>query len=145
MPTRSLLARTVFALAGLSALFCGPTRLLAGAADNRLDIYWVDVEGGAATLIVTPAGESILIDTGNAGRRDPGRIVKLAAEIGVPQIDHLVVTHYHSDHFGGAATLAQLMPVKALYDNGVFEGIREKPDQAYQDLPAGKRGRSFAR
>src|SRR5688572_9057103 len=54
---------------------------LAGAGDKRLDIYWVDVEGGAATLIVTPAGESILIDSGNPGRRDPDRIVKVATTV----------------------------------------------------------------
>ena len=46
----------------------------AGRGDNRLDIYWIDVEGGAATLLVTPAGESVLIDTGNPGNRDPDQI-----------------------------------------------------------------------
>ena len=53
----------------------------AGSADRTLDIYWIDVEGGGATLIVTPAGESILIDSGNPGVRDPGRIHKTATEV----------------------------------------------------------------
>ena len=61
-----------------------------------LDLYWVDVEGGAATLIVTPAGESVLIDTGMPGERDPKRIVKLAREIGLKQIDHLKIASQRS-------------------------------------------------
>lgn len=116
-----------------------PARVDAGAADKRLDIYWIDAEGGAATLIVTPAGESVLIDTGSPGRRNPGRIVKMAAQAGLKQIDHLIITHYHGDHFGGAATLAHMMPIRAVYDNGLFEGIREKPDQEYLAFPAGRR------
>src|SRR2546428_13764629 len=92
----------------------------AGLVDKRLDIYWADVEGGAGTLIVTPSGESILIDTGSAGGRDPGRIHQLATQVaGLKKIDHLLITHFHSDHFGGAAELAQLMPLGTVYDNGV--------------------------
>src|SRR5262245_9110324 len=89
--------------------------LVAGVSDHRLDVYWIDTEGGAATLIVTPAGESVLIDTGNPGGRDAGRIHKTATEVaGLEKIDHLVVTHLHTDHFGGAAELAALMPVGSL-------------------------------
>jgi beta-lactamase superfamily II metal-dependent hydrolase len=112
----------------------------AGQSDKRLDVYWVDVEGGAATLMVMPTGESVLIDTGNPGRRDAQRIFDVAARVaGLRQIDHLVITHYHGDHFGGAATLASLMPIKNLYDNGLFEGGRERPDKAYLEFPAEKR------
>ena len=117
-----------------------PSLARAGGGDKRLDIYWVDVEGGAATLIVTPAGESILIDSGNPGRRDPDRIVKVATGVaGLKQIDHLITTHYHGDHFGGAITLATLLPIKNLYDNGRFEGMPESPGKAYFDLPAGRK------
>ena len=109
----------------------------AGPADGRLDLYWIDVEGGAATLMVTPAGEGVLLDTGNLGRRDPERIVKVAGEIaGLKQIDHLVITHYHGDHFGGSITLADLMPIKNLYDNGKFENMPDDPGKAYFDLKA---------
>src|SRR5688500_3780221 len=98
----------------------------AGEADGRLDIYWIDVEGGAATLVVTPAGESVLLDTGNPGRRDAERIFQTAAGVaGLTRIDHLITTHYHGDHFGGAATLSQLLPIRHVHDNGIFEGIRE--------------------
>jgi len=92
------------------------------AAEKTLDIYWVDVEGGGATLIVTPAGESILIDSGNPGVRDAGRIHKAATEAaGVKQIDHCVTTHFHIDHFGGAAELSTLMPIRHVHDNGIPE------------------------
>jgi len=80
----------------------------------------MDVEGGGATLIVTPENEAVLIDTGNPGGRDAKRIHHVAAEVaGLKQIDHVILTHYHSDHFGGAAELAQLIPLGILHDNGV--------------------------
>jgi competence protein ComEC len=89
------------------------------AADRGLEVYWVDVEGGA-TLIVTPAGESLLIDSGMPGGRDSGRIHKVAAEIaGLKRIDYLLTSHFHIDHFGGAAEVAQLIPIGTVYDNGV--------------------------
>ncbi|MFN0017922.1 MAG: ComEC/Rec2 family competence protein [Pirellulaceae bacterium] len=112
----------------------------AGPKDGRLDIYWIDVEGGAATLIVSPAGETVLIDTGNIGRRDPDRIVKTLVEVaGMKQLDHVIITHYHSDHFGGAATLGDLVPIRNLWDNGEFEGLRDRPDKAYLSLKCGKK------
>jgi beta-lactamase superfamily II metal-dependent hydrolase len=92
----------------------------AGLADRTLDIYWNDVEGGGATLIVTPAGESVLIDSGNPGVRDSGRIHKTAAQAaGLKTVDHYVTTHFHTDHFGGAAELAALIPIGQVYDNGI--------------------------
>src|SRR5687768_1851949 len=93
--------------------------VFAGVKDGRLDVIWSDVEGGAATLIVTPAGESILIDSGNPGGRDSARIHKAAAEAGLKRIDHLITTHLHIDHFGGAAELAKLIPIGTVWDNGI--------------------------
>src|ERR1700722_17939668 len=101
-------------------LFLGlllPFSAAAGLAGKTLDIYWVDVEGGAATLIVTPENESVLIDTGMPGVRDPGRIHDVAANVaGVPFINHLILTHFHIDHFGGAAELSELMPIGIVHD-----------------------------
>jgi competence protein ComEC len=104
-------------------LFLGlllPLSAVAGLADKTLDIYWVDVEGGAATLIVTPENQSILIDTGMPGVRDPGRIHDVATKVaGLSSIDHLITTHFHIDHFGGAAELSELMPIGIVHDNGI--------------------------
>ncbi len=102
------------------------------ARDQTLDIYWIDSEGGGSTLIVTPTGESVLIDTGNPGGRDSQRIQKVATEVaGVKRIDHVIITHFHSDHFGGLAELSALMPVGTLHDKGVPEG---SPDGRQQDV-----------
>src|SRR3954469_2535519 len=96
----------------------------ASAAQNRttLDIYVVDVEGGNGTLFVTPSGESVLIDTGNAGelpaKRDAGRIMEAVRDAGLTQIDHLILTHYHGDHYGGMAELAKQIPIKEFIDHG---------------------------
>src|SRR5947207_11426112 len=82
-----------------------PVNKMSAAADpGTLSVYWADVEGGAGTLIVTPAGESVLIDTGMPGGRDSKRIHDLATRaIGLKKIDYLIITHFHIDHFGGAA------------------------------------------
>jgi competence protein ComEC len=110
------IARFLGLLAGMTAF--DPT--FAGVADGRLDLYWIDVEGGGATLIVTPAGESVLIDSGSPGGRDAPRIHRVAAEVaGLGKIDHYVTTHFHLDHYGGAAELAALMPIGQVYDNGL--------------------------
>lgn len=111
----------------------------AQAKDGQFEIYWVDTEGGAATLMVTPAGESVLVDTGNPGVRDSNRIVKVAAEAGLKRIDHLITTHYHRDHFGGAALLSTLIPIGTVYDNGKFEGMPDNPGQEYFEFKCDKR------
>jgi len=100
----------------LLALLCAPLF----AASNDLTAYFIDVEGGQATLFVTPSGESVLIDTGWAGfdGRDADRIVKVANEAGVKQIDYLLITHFHLDHVGGVPALAAKMPIKNFVDHG---------------------------
>jgi hypothetical protein len=119
-------------IAAIVLVFVSLTPAFAGRDDGRLDIYWIDVEGGAATLVVTPTGETVLIDTGNPGFRDADRIVKvLTGPAKERRIDHLVITHYHGDHYGGAATLATLAPIGVVYDNGVFDGMPDNPGKAY--------------
>ncbi len=95
---------------------------IAATAERSLEIYWIDSEGGGSTLIVTPAGESVLIDAGNPGGRDSARIVAAAKAAGLTRIDHLIVTHFHVDHFGGAAEIAQQLPVGTIHDRGIPEG-----------------------
>ncbi|MFP6752512.1 MAG: MBL fold metallo-hydrolase [Pirellulaceae bacterium] len=112
----------------------------AGSEDGQLDIYWIDVEGGAATLIVTPGGESILVDTGNPGLRDPNRIIQVVTrEAKLRRIDHLVITHYHRDHYGGAETLSRQIPIGTVWDNGKFEGMPDDPGEAYFNFTSEKR------
>jgi len=112
-------------------------------ASRTLDIYFVDVEGGAATLIVTPAGESLLIDSGFPGERDAGRIAHVALEVaGLKQIDHYLTTHWHRDHVGGIARLAQLIPVRNYYDHGLPQAIAADMQadliEAYRQTTQGK-------
>ncbi|HEY3132192.1 MAG TPA: MBL fold metallo-hydrolase [Acidobacteriota bacterium] len=102
-----------------------------------LDIYFIDVEGGAATLIVTPMGESVLVDTGwkRDDRRDALRIFKAAQAAGLKQIDNLVTTHFHRDHYGGILALSQLIPIRTFYDHGPMTELKEDPQfaQLYAD------------
>jgi beta-lactamase superfamily II metal-dependent hydrolase len=100
-------------------------------AQSTLNIYFIDVEGGQSTLVVTPAGESLLIDTGFPGdgtfasapgdparARDAQRVLAAARDAGVKQIDYLLITHFHADHDGGVSELAQLMPIRTFIDHG---------------------------
>ncbi len=88
------------------------------AQSKSLLIYFIDVEGGQATLFVAPSGESVLLDTGWPGDRDADRIVAAAKDAGVKQIDHLLITHFHTDHVGGVPALAAKIPIRNFYDHG---------------------------
>ena len=90
-------------------------------ASKTLDIYVIDVEGGNSTLIVSPSRESLLIDTGYEGAaatRDAGRIMEAIQDAGLQQIDHLITTHWHGDHFGGMVELAPNIPIREFIDHG---------------------------
>lgn len=118
---------------------CLGTLARAGAADGKLDAYFCDVEGGASTLWITPAGESVLIDTGSPGDRDAGRIMTAAKLAGISKIDYLIITHYHGDHFGGAQPLSELIPIGTLYDNREENPSRERPTTQYLALKTEKK------
>jgi competence protein ComEC len=119
-----------------------------------LEINFIDVMGGAATLVVTPDRESVLIDSGWPGfqDRDPKRIVHVLKDLaGCDHLDHLVTTHWHMDHFGGVGGLNRLIRIDHFWDRGVPEdGTPEldfpdgpKPNDplvvAYQAASRGKR------
>lgn len=90
------------------------------AAPKDLEIYWIDAEGGAATLIVAPSGESLLVDTANRtpDDRDAKRIFAAAQKAGLVKIDYLLTTHFHSDHIGALPALAKLIPIGTFLDHG---------------------------
>jgi beta-lactamase superfamily II metal-dependent hydrolase len=93
---------------------------------RTLDIYIVDTEGGKATLFVSPSGQTLLIDTGNPGERDTGRIMDVLTEAGVKQVDYLVSTHYHVDHIGGMQELSKRIPIAHYIDHGPSVEQREQ-------------------
>lgn len=121
-------------LSRLCATLCAVTLPFIAAAGQRkaptLTIYMIDVEGGQSTLVVTPKGESLLIDTGFPGdgtfaskpgdpsvARDAQRILAAARDAGVKRIDYLLITHFHGDHDGGVTELAQLLPIHTFIDH----------------------------
>ncbi len=123
--------------------------LLAGAASQlaarNLDIYWIDAEGGAATLIVSPSGESLLVDTANntPDNRDAKRIYAAAQAAGITKIDYLLTTHFHGDHIGAMAALAKMIPIGMYLDHGESVELNRpkiaEAYKAYEELSAGKR------
>ena len=120
--------RATFAtLAAVALLVSAPVAQTKTAKPAKtLDIYALDVEGGKATLIMTPAGESVLIDSANPVARDTDRIMAVLAEAGVTEIDYLISTHYHVDHIGGLQELAKRIPIKHYIDHGPSVEEREQ-------------------
>ena len=132
------------------AIFCAAVATLcwfssaapadASPSKGALQIYFVDVEGGQATLFVTPEKQALLIDTGWPGNngRDADRIVAAAKDAGVGRIDYVLVTHFHEDHVGGAPQLAARIPVGTFIDHGENRESTDKPTvqmwQAYKEL-----------
>lgn len=101
---------------------------IADEKDGRLDIYFIDVEGGAATLMVTPAGESLLIDSGypDNGGRDRDRILHVLRDVAKQDhLDHAAVTHWHLDHYGNHAALAAQIKIHNFWDRGIPEKLAE--------------------
>ncbi len=115
--------------------------LLSFAQSSNLEIYWIDVEGGAATLVVSPSGESMLIDTGfENDDRDAKRIFAAAQEAGLKKIDYLVISHYHADHVGGLAALSKMIPIDKFFGRGdEIEAANQKWLETFKTASAGKR------
>jgi len=124
----------------LLALLLVPSGVLEAQSRN-LEIYWIDVEGGAATLVVSPSGESLLIDTGfEVDDRDAKRIYAATQQAGLKKIDYLVISHYHADHVGGLAALSKMIPIGSFFGRGdEIEPVNQKWLDSYKTASAGKR------
>jgi len=112
------------------------------SADRALEVFFIDVEGGQATLVVTPEGESLLIDAGYGARegRDPDRIMKAVREAGLERLDYLLITHFHNDHVGGVPELAARIPIGTFIDYGQPLGgdrMANNGFKAYEPVRAG--------
>ena len=106
---------------------------LAAQSGPALNVTFIDVEGGQATLFVTPSGESMLVDAGYEGfnDRDAERIAAEAKRARVSQIDYMVVTHYHRDHVGGVPALAARIPIRTFVDHGPTVEQGDQPDALF--------------
>jgi competence protein ComEC len=111
----------------LLVLLAASSGALQGA--KTLNLYFVDTEGGQATLVVAPSGQSLLIDTGYTGfgGRDTLRIAAAAKDAGVKKIDTLLITHFHDDHVGGVANLLDRLPVTTFVDHGPSIETKDYP------------------
>ncbi len=98
---------------------------------KTLTVFFIDVEGGQATLVVSPSGESLLVDTGWPGSqgRDAERIMAAARQAGIQRIDYLLVTHYHMDHVGGVPQLAERIPIGTFIDHGASVESGKQADE----------------
>src|SRR5262245_21451717 len=135
------MAKAIARSAGFTALLLLAMTMTA-AQQRTLDTYWVDVEGGAATLMVAPSGESLLFDAGFevAGDRDAKRIAAAAQQAGLKKIDSFVLSHYHADHAGGLQALAGMVPIGHCFDRGDFiEPANQRWRDAYLSACADKR------
>jgi beta-lactamase superfamily II metal-dependent hydrolase len=136
----SIMRSVIAALVLLTISSAGVSGEGSGAA---LNIYYIDTEGGQSTLFVGPGGESLLVDTGNAGERDLGRIIDTLRAAGVSRIDHMWITHYHADHVGSLLELAKQVPIQHFYDHGPPDPkdriVQASFLTAYEALSQGKR------
>ena len=117
-----------------AAIAGGGVTVPAAHTAGSLRVFFADVEGGQATLLVTPTGQSLLIDTGWPGfaGRDADRIVALAHRAGLRRIDTVLLTHYHIDHAGGVPALVARIPVGRFFDHG--DNTEVSPSQpGYED------------
>jgi len=117
MKRKAAIEANRLSIAVLVLLFV-PSVFAVAPETKKLQIYFVDVEGGQSTLFVTPTGQSLLVDSGWPGGRDAERIMQVVKKAGITAIDYMVVSHYHIDHAGGVGDIVARIPVKTFIDHG---------------------------
>ncbi len=134
---RITIASFFMVLLGIQILTPPARGQLFGRGRGVLRIYFVDVEGGQATLFVTPKGNSLLIDAGFPGHggRDADRIVAAAHKAGLKRLDYVLITHYHSDHVGGIPQLSERIPIGTFLDHGPNREVAR--EEGWQSTQAG--------
>src|ERR1700682_4925749 len=145
-PYREILMRKMLPLLAAAALLVPVSLVHAQQPQQQksLDIYFIDTEGGQATLFVPPSGRSMLVDTGFPGNqgaataaearapgitRDADRITAVLKQANVTVLDYVVITHYHGDHAGNAAELASRIPIRHFVDHGPYT-VELQPNRA---------------
>jgi beta-lactamase superfamily II metal-dependent hydrolase len=151
---KTRLADKILTLASFALLMCVAgigAQATRAERDKSLDVYYIDTEGGKSVLFVSPTGETLLFDTGTGGdgNRDLDRVLSVikAANLPIQQLDHVIVSHYHGDHAGNAAALADKLPIRNFYDHGgwsvelqsnraaAFNAYRQIREEAHVTVP----------
>jgi competence protein ComEC len=118
------------------AVIVATTAVVVAQGRSALEVYFIDVEGGQATLFVSPSGESMLVDAGFPGARDGERIAAAAKDAGLKQIDYFLNTHFHADHFGSIPDLVGRIPVRTFVDHGTTVETGERSVAAFKEYTA---------
>jgi beta-lactamase superfamily II metal-dependent hydrolase len=89
------------------------------ASGGELQVHVLDVGpgNGDAILIVSPTGQTVLMDSGDAGKEKV--VLEALKRYQVQQLDYFIGTHPHPDHLGAAAAVFKGTKVLNVIDNGL--------------------------
>jgi beta-lactamase superfamily II metal-dependent hydrolase len=109
---------------------------------KTLDFYFIDTELGNAVLVVTPSGQAMMLDTGQPGDEFVDRVMKVIRMAGVKQLDYVIVSHYHWDHFGTIPGIAKQIPILNYVDHGRDVNVNASKEY-YERYGGGPRDKLF--
>lgn len=110
---------------------------------DELHIHVVDVGTGDAMVVDQPGSCTFLIDAGQVAASE--RVIEKLGDLQVEKLDMVIVSHPHSDHFGGLFDILPRFPAAQFYDNGyeierwaLFDDYKElRKLQPYRTLTHG--------